>query len=177
MFFEDIFRDAYFDWSAFVNKLFYSSTIIFSVVVIILLLLIFLIIRRKEFKIVYKIILGTILLLNLIFLIIIPFFKGSIINSYFEKGMIIVNNIEKYKIEKGNIPKSIYELSPYYENKEEFEKIKLSFKYYYFDHNELNRKYGYNRTEDQYDLFMKIHDISGPLYKYNERNKVFEFED
>ena len=83
MFFEDIFRDVYFDWSAFVNKLFYSSTIIFSVVVIILLLLIFLIIRRKEFKIVYKIILGTILLLNLIFLIIIPFFKGSIINSYF----------------------------------------------------------------------------------------------
>ena len=120
--------------------IFFSSELFLFTIVLLLLAAFYLLIRKRtttEKIFVYE----SFVLCFFILIVIIPFYKGEKLNSYFDTGINLVNKIETYKTSKVSLPKTLDDLSPVYMPSEQCEFYKPAFRYSFIDHVERNKKY------------------------------------
>jgi len=110
------------------------------------------------------------------FTLILPFFKGQYIHSYFERGIFLSNLLENYKSKEGHYPGDLAKLSPDYIDNNKLNSLIKDFKYK--SYNDSNNYLGSGSSDGYtYVLLLKVPNMNGPLYRFDLRNKYFYEDD
>ncbi len=166
-------RDLYLSYSYYLFKLFLSSDIILLTFISVTLFFSFRYFYKQGFSILYFIKLIFIIIFILIFLLI-PFYKGKIMNYYFTNGYFFINLINDYKIMNGSFPNNLNELIPDSMEKSEFDYKKDGLQYEFYGKDELNHRFKTDYYQNDYfNLKLKIPNFNSPVYRYNEQKKRF----
>ncbi|HRJ98774.1 MAG TPA: hypothetical protein PL089_04040 [Ignavibacteria bacterium] len=170
-------RDIYLSWSAIINKSFYSSEIFLFIIVcgLISITCFFFRKRVKEIKLIM-------IMLSLIFIIylllILPFYRGEIINGYFKNGLTLIEKIEEYKKNNGTYPLELNSIISKNSDDERYIKLNKNYFYKYFDKDEMNAKFKTDYYKENYfELKIRILEFQSPIYRYDKERNKFIIDD
>lgn len=169
-------RDLYLSWSIRINNLFSNSEFVLYLLIGIVLLIVLVLLRKRRMRIILSIT-SFVIILN-IFFIYIPYYKGRVINGYFNNGYQIVSLIESYKVLNGDFPKHLDELSSSLIEKEKLEEMRVGLIYKFYQKDTLRSKKNTELFfEEYYELKLKIPNLNSPLYRFDQHKKKFIIND
>lgn len=171
---EFIFGNVYYSWSIFINGILLSSYSLLYIFTIILNIIVFFVLRTIKRKNIH-IFLSLFFLFFSYFIFIQPFILGDSINRYLDKGLVVVEILEKYNLDNGTYPKEIGIV--YSMNFADSAFIKKNCKYTFVDIEDLNKKNNVNYyKEDFYNLEIFVYEID-KKFIYNRQRKKFIMQD
>lgn len=166
-------RDLYLSWGIFINSLFLDSQIALFIFLFVVLCFLSYMLLNNSFKYILFFMIASGILFYLI--LIIPFYKGRIINQYFEYGEKIIISIEEYRNLNSYYPESLSSLTIQNLDNKNFKNLENGFKYipYYKKYDTQNKPLPEIRFIENYSLNLKIPNFNSPLYTYNKTKHSF----
>jgi len=166
-------RDLYLSMGIFINSLFLDSQIALFIFLIVVLCFLAYKLLNNSFKYILFFMIASGILFYI--LLIIPFYKGRIINQYFEYGEKIIISIEEYRNLNSFYPESISSLTIQNLDIKNFKNLENGFKYitYYKKYDTENKPLPEIRHIENYSLNLKIPNFNSPLYTYNKTKHSF----
>ncbi len=166
-------RDLYLSWGGFINSLYLDSQIVlYFFIIVIFCFLIYKLRNNNMKKLFVMLILAGI---GLYLILIIPFYKGRLINLNFVYGKKLITSIEEYKKVNRFYPDSLGFLTIInLENKTSINIEKgFSYRPYYTKYDTGDKPLPEIRYIENYSLSLKIPNLNSPLYIYNKTKHFF----
>lgn len=166
-------RDLYFSWGGFINSLFLDSQIVlYFFLFVIFCFLVYKLQNNNLKKLFVILILAGI---GLYVTLIIPFYKGRLINLNFGYGKKLISSIEEYKKVNNFYPDSLGFLTIKNLESNTSTNLDKGFSYipYYTKYGTVNKPLPETRYIHNYSLNLKIPHINSPLYTYDKVRHSF----